>query len=91
MRLSRQTFRFGEFLQKIGYQPRRIARKALVHGHCCGMVGSFGLEQDKYEVSIKIGEQILLPAVRNAAADTLVVADGFSCRERVAQCINRTA
>ena len=52
---------------------------------CCGMAGSFGFEQDKYDLSIAIGELELLPAVRNAPPDWLIIADGFSCREQIAQ------
>ena len=52
---------------------------------CCGMAGSFGFERDKYDVSIAIGELELLPAVRRAPADWLIIADGFSCREQIAQ------
>jgi FAD/FMN-containing dehydrogenase/Fe-S oxidoreductase len=56
---------------------------------CCGMAGSFGFDQDKYEVSIQVGELVLLPAVRNAAPETLLVADGYSCREQIAQTTRR--
>jgi FAD/FMN-containing dehydrogenase/Fe-S oxidoreductase len=56
---------------------------------CCGMAGSFGFEKDKYEVSIAVGELELLPAVRKASADCLIIANGFSCREQIAQCTNR--
>ncbi len=53
---------------------------------CCGMAGSFGFEKgEKYDVSIKAGERVLLPAVREAAKDTLIIADGFSCREQIEQ------
>ena len=52
---------------------------------CCGMAGSFGFKPEHYEASMKIGEQVLLPKVRAAAADTLVVANGFSCREQIEQ------
>ena len=58
---------------------------------CCGMAGSFGFEQHKYALSQKIGERALLPAVRAAAADTLVIADGFSCREQILQGSGRRA
>jgi len=58
---------------------------------CCGMAGSFGFEHDKYEVSAAIGELELLPAVRQAPADWLIVADGFSCREQIAQLTGRHA
>jgi len=52
---------------------------------CCGMAGSFGFETDKYDISIAIGELELLPAVRQAPPDWLIIADGFSCREQIAQ------
>jgi len=58
---------------------------------CCGMAGSFGFEADHYDVSMKIGELVLLPAVRASAPDTIIVADGFSCREQIAQATGRRA
>jgi hypothetical protein len=58
---------------------------------CCGMAGSFGFERDKYDISIAIGELELLPAVRQAPPDWLIIADGFSCREQIAQCSPRHA
>lgn len=59
---------------------------------CCGMAGAFGFEKgEKYDVSIKCGERVLLPKVREAALDTLIVANGFSCREQIAQTTDRGA
>jgi len=58
---------------------------------CCGMAGSFGFEEDKYDVSMAIGELELLPAVRKAPPDWLVIANGFSCREQIAQGTDRQA
>ncbi|MEO8352568.1 MAG: FAD-binding oxidoreductase, partial [Chthoniobacteraceae bacterium] len=58
---------------------------------CCGMAGSFGFEADKYEVSKACGERVLLPAVRAAGKDTLIIADGFSCREQIEQLTDRHA
>jgi FAD/FMN-containing dehydrogenase/Fe-S oxidoreductase len=59
---------------------------------CCGMAGSFGFEAgEHYEVSMKCGEQVLLPAVRQAPADALIVASGFSCSEQIAQATGRHA
>jgi Fe-S oxidoreductase len=58
---------------------------------CCGMAGAFGFEAEKFAVSQAIGERVLLPAVRAAAADTLIVADGFSCREQIRQATGRRA
>jgi FAD/FMN-containing dehydrogenase/Fe-S oxidoreductase len=97
-----------------GWRPPRLARRAIVQGHChqkalarmdadrrvlgamgieaevlesgcCGMAGAFGYEKDKYGVSIACGERRLLPAVREAEDTMLIVADGFSCREQIAQ------
>lgn len=59
---------------------------------CCGMAGYFGYEKGKhYEVSIKAGERLLLPAVRAADKDTLIITDGFSCREQIEQETEREA
>jgi FAD/FMN-containing dehydrogenase/Fe-S oxidoreductase len=58
---------------------------------CCGMAGAFGFEKDHYDVSIACGERVLVPAVRNAEQDTLIIADGFSCREQIAQTTDRRA
>jgi Fe-S oxidoreductase len=58
---------------------------------CCGMAGSFGFDGDKYDVSMAIGELELLPAVRQAPPDSLIIADGFSCREQIAQSTDRHA
>jgi FAD/FMN-containing dehydrogenase/Fe-S oxidoreductase len=53
---------------------------------CCGMAGAFGFERgEHYELSMKIGERALLPAVRSAREDSLVIASGFSCREQITQ------
>ncbi len=52
---------------------------------CCGMAGAFGFEREHYGVAMQIGERALLPAVREADPDTLIVADGFSCQEQIAQ------
>jgi Fe-S oxidoreductase len=49
------------------------------------MAGAFGFASETYEVSQLIGERVLLPAVREAASDTLILADGFSCREQIEQ------
>jgi Fe-S oxidoreductase len=65
-----------------------LAYKVLDSG-CCGMAGAFGFEQEHYQVSIAAGERVLLPAVRRAAPDTLIVADGFSCREQIRQTTGR--
>jgi hypothetical protein len=58
---------------------------------CCGMAGSFGYEKDKYDVSVKVGERVLLPKVRTADRDTLILTDGFSCRSQIEQLTDRNA
>jgi len=58
---------------------------------CCGLAGNFGFERDHYAVSAALAEQVLLPAVRDADDDTLVIADGFSCRTQVEQGSDRRA
>ena len=57
---------------------------------CCGMAGPFGFEKEKFAISQAIGERILLPAVRQASHDTIIVSDGFSCREQILQATGRT-
>jgi Fe-S oxidoreductase len=58
---------------------------------CCGMAGSFGFEASHYDVSVRCGERVLLPEVRRADPSTLIVADGFSCREQILQGTGRKA
>jgi Fe-S oxidoreductase len=62
----------------------------LLDSGCCGMAGGFGFLKESYEVSMKAGERVLLPAVR-AAGDALVIADGFSCREQIRQATGHKA
>ncbi len=52
---------------------------------CCGLAGSFGYEKEHYAMSMTIGENKLFPAIRNADANTVVIANGMSCRSQIAQ------
>ena len=119
-RLCKQTFTLAEFLhdQAPHYNPPKLQRTAIVHGHChekavlnfdcekkllkkmglelespatgcCGMAGAFGFEKEHLDVSLACAERVLLPAIREAARDTLIIADGFSCREQVRQMSER--
>jgi FAD/FMN-containing dehydrogenase/Fe-S oxidoreductase len=54
-------------------------------GGCCGLAGNFGVERGHYEVSVAVAETVLLPAVRAAPHDTVILADGFSCRTQLEQ------
>ena len=59
---------------------------------CCGMAGAFGFEKgEHHEVSVKCGERVLLPRVREAPAEKLIITCGFSCREQIQQCADRRA
>lgn len=80
----------------VGAEERLLARLGLdvqvLDAGCCGMAGAFGYERGtRYEVSMTLGERVLLPAVRGATHETIVVADGFSCREQIAQGTGREA
>lgn len=66
----------AELLRDAGAELTRL-------GGCCGLAGNFGVEQGHYEVSVAVAEQQLLPAVRAASADAVVLADGFSCRTQL--------
>ncbi|MFR0357346.1 FAD-binding and (Fe-S)-binding domain-containing protein [Streptomyces sediminimaris] len=66
-----------ELLERMGLEVRNLS------GGCCGLAGSWGFESGKYGISMDCGEQALLPAVRDADKDTLVVADGFSCKTQI--------
>jgi Fe-S oxidoreductase len=62
-----------------------------VDSGCCGMAGSFGYEAEHYEISQKIGERALLPAVRALPPEAQVVAMGTSCRQQIADFSGRRA
>lgn len=61
------------------------AEVELLDSGCCGMAGPFGFEKDKFEISQRLAERVLLPAIRKAERGALVISDGFSCCEQVEQ------
>lgn len=63
----------------------------LLDSGCCGLAGSFGFEHEKYDISMTIGERVLLPRVLEAQRDTLIITDGFSCREQIMHGTRRKA
>jgi Fe-S oxidoreductase len=79
--------------------PAVVAALGLVPGlavetipaSCCGMAGAFGYDARHYDVSMAMAEAALLPAVRGASADTIVVADGTSCRHQIRDGAGREA
>jgi len=70
---------------ELGLLAATGAQVNMLDSGCCGMAGPFGFEKDKFEVSQALGERVLMPAVRAAAPETILVTDGFSCREQIRQ------
>ena len=70
--------------------PVNYSVKVIPSG-CCGMAGSFGYEAEHYDLSMKIGELVLFPAVRGLAEDVLIAAPGTSCRHQIHDGTGRTA
>jgi Fe-S oxidoreductase len=69
-----------QLLEKMGLEVEEL------ESGCCGMAGGWGYEPGHYDVSVACGERVLLPKVRAASPETLIVADGFSCRSQIEQC-----
>jgi Fe-S oxidoreductase len=67
---------------KIMSLPQNYTVQTIPSG-CCGMAGSFGYEKEHYELSMQIGELVLLPAVRKQAEDVIIAAPGTSCRHQI--------
>jgi FAD/FMN-containing dehydrogenase/Fe-S oxidoreductase len=63
----------------------------LIPSGCCGMAGSFGYEQEHYDVSMQVAELVLMPTVRSTPAATLIAAPGTSCRHQIKDCTGRIA
>jgi FAD/FMN-containing dehydrogenase/Fe-S oxidoreductase len=80
---------FGGPVNEIALLKKAGAAVELINSSCCGMAGPFGFEADKFEVSKAIANLGLLPAVNSAAPATIIVADGFSCREQINQLSDR--
>ncbi|MEX3672278.1 FAD-binding and (Fe-S)-binding domain-containing protein [Paraburkholderia phenoliruptrix] len=72
-----------ELLDKLG------ARWRLLETGCCGMAGSFGFNNEHYELSMRVAEDNLLPLLRATPSDALIVTNGFSCREQIEQGVKR--
>ena len=100
------------------WEPPRLERRAVVHGHChqkavigmeheralyermgldfelldsgcCGLAGSFGFEREHHDISLRIGEHKLMPMLREASKEAIVIADGFSCRTQIEHMTDR--
>jgi FAD/FMN-containing dehydrogenase/Fe-S oxidoreductase len=96
-RLSRKAIVQGhchhKAIMKFEPEERVLQRLGLSYDHldsgCCGMAGAFGFEAKHYDISMRIGDRVLLPRVREAERDTLIIANGFSCREQIEQATGR--
>ncbi|TMA12577.1 MAG: FAD-binding oxidoreductase, partial [Deltaproteobacteria bacterium] len=96
----RKAYLHGHCHQKaLGTMPDVLAALQLVPGlsveliesSCCGMAGAFGYEAEHYDVSMRMAERSLLPAVRGAPSDAWMLADGTSCRHQIADGAQRDA
>jgi Fe-S oxidoreductase len=86
------TSRFGELFYEKDLLKKMELKFRFPETGCCGMAGAFGFEGgDHYAVAVACGERKLLPEVRQAADETIICADGFSCREQIRQCTDREA
>ncbi len=82
---------FGGPASEIALLRKAGATVESIQAGCCGMAGPFGFEAGKFEISKTIANQGLLPAVQSAGPATIILADGFSCREQIAQLSSRQA
>ena len=93
--LSADFSMLGEELKKVadaGALLRKMGLDVVVpDSGCCWMAGSFGFKVDKYDVSQRIANMVLLPTIAQMPEDALLIADGFSCREQIHQNTGRRA
>lgn len=85
-----KAFHLVETTAKMLAIPKGYEVETIPSG-CCGMAGSFGYEKEHYEVSMKVGELVLLPTVRSTPADTWIAAPGTSCRHQIKDGTGRRA
>ncbi|MFN8417335.1 MAG: FAD-linked oxidase C-terminal domain-containing protein [Cytophagaceae bacterium] len=83
-------------LSSVSYSQKMLSlpsnyKVEVIPSGCCGMAGSFGYEKEHYDLSIKVGELVLFPAVRKADADTIIAAPGTSCRHQIKDGTGKTA
>jgi len=83
--LSNQKTTFDILNIPTNYKP------TIIPSGCCGMAGSFGYEKEHYDVSMKVGEQTLFPAIRKASVDVIISANGTSCRHQIKDGTQRAA
>jgi len=86
---ERAVFGVGDTLRALRCVPDLELR--VLDAGCCGMSGVFGYRKERYELSVRIAERALLPAVRAAAGDDAVLATGTSCRAQIGDLAGRPA
>jgi FAD/FMN-containing dehydrogenase/Fe-S oxidoreductase len=86
---QKSTFGVENTLAMLSLIPE--AEVSLIESGCCGMAGSFGYENEHYELSIQLAEMSLAPAVRAASMDTIICASGTSCRDQISHTTERAA
>lgn len=77
-----KAFHLVGYTEKVLSLPTNYTVEVIPSG-CCGMAGSFGYEKEHYDISMKVAELVLLPAVRSAKEDTIIAAAGTSCRHQI--------
>jgi FAD/FMN-containing dehydrogenase/Fe-S oxidoreductase len=82
---------FGGPASELALLRKAGAQVELINSTCCGMAGPFGFEKKKFEISKAIANLDLLPAIEAAKPDTVIVADGFSCREQISHLAHRSS
>lgn len=85
-----KAFHLVGYTEKLLSLPVNYSVEVIPSG-CCGMAGSFGYEREHYEVSMKVAELVLLPAVRKADSSTIIAAVGTSCRHQIKDGVGRTS
>jgi Fe-S oxidoreductase len=80
---------FGGPASELALLRKAGAHAELIQSTCCGMAGPFGFEKDKFDVSKAIANLDLLPAIAGAEPGTVIVTDGFSCREQISHLAHR--
>jgi Fe-S oxidoreductase len=83
--LSNSKFTFDILTIPKNYHP------TLITSGCCGMAGSFGYEKEHFQVSQAMGELFLFPSIRKTSTNTIIVANGTSCRHQIKDALQRTA
>jgi Fe-S oxidoreductase len=90
--LARQDDKHGTLSAEQSLLKHMAVSYEIPESGCCGMAGAFGFERgEHYDVSVACAERVLIPEIEKSRHDTWIIADGFSCREQIAQATHRRA